>query len=472
MKQSRPNLLFLFADQWRRQAVGFMKEDEVITPNIDKFATKSRVYDHGLSCTPLCSPHRAALLTGRYPITTGVFTNCKIGSDVALKEEEICISDVLKKEGYQTAYIGKWHLDVPEQNYEEAPASGARNWDAYTPPGPKRHGFDYWYSYGTFDKHLEPHYWQDSPEMVKVNEWSVQHETDKAIEYMKNHKDKGPFSLFVSWNPPHSPYDEVPEKYKKIYEDKEITLRPNVSEGPFSAHTGEALGGTQEELIEKTKNYFAAITGIDEHFGRLLSFLREEGLEENTIVVLSADHGDLMGSHGMMAKHVWYEESVGIPFIIRWPEKIQEGRDTEAMVNSVDVMPTLLGLMGIDIPETVQGSDLSFNMIGEEGKVPEVAFLAGYPGRDVFLEAFKKANQDPTTKGWRVARTTRYSYVIHAGYWPEDNEIVRYLYDNVEDPYQLKPLEIADPKEHPVASKLEQALIEWLEEVEDPFKLD
>lgn len=471
MNQSRPNLLFLFADQWRRQAMGFMEEDDVITPNIDEFAGKSRVYDHGLSCTPLCSPHRAALLTGKYPISNGVFTNCKIGSDVALKEEEICISDVLKKEEYQTGYIGKWHLDVPEQNYKKTPMSGARNWDAYTPPGPKRHGFDYWYSYGTFDHHLEPHYWQDSPEMIKIDEWSVQHETDKAIEYMKEHKDKGPFSLFVSWNPPHSPYDIVPEKYKKLYEDKEITLRPNVMDGPFRAHTGEGLGGTKEELIQKTKDYFAAITGIDENFGRLLAYLKEAGLEENTIVVLSADHGDLMGSHGMMAKHVWHEESVGIPFIIRWPEKIEEGRDKATMINSVDVMPTLLGLMGLSIPDTVEGADLSFSMTGEKGEAPEVAFLAGYPGRDVFLEAFKNANQDPRSKGWRAARTTRYTYVIHAGYLPNDEKVIKYLYDNVEDPYQQNPLELANPNDHPIAKKLDQALWDWIKSVGDPFQI-
>lgn len=472
MSQSRPNLVFLFADQWRSQAIGFMNQDDVITPNMDHFAMQSRVYEHGLSCTPLCSPHRAALLTGRYPITTGVFTNCKIGSDVALKESEICISDILKNQGYQTAYIGKWHLDVPEQNYHPSPESGARDWDAYTPPGPKRHGFDFWYSYGTFDKHLAPHYWKDDPQMVEIDQWSVEHETDMAIEYMKNHKDKGPFSLFVSWNPPHSPYDHLPEKYKKIYENKDITLRPNVPDGPFKAHTGEELGGNREELIQKTKDYFGAITGIDENFGRILTFLKQEGLADNTIVVLSADHGDLMGSHGMMAKHVWYEESVGIPFIIRWPEKIQPSRDKQTLVNSVDVMPTLLGLMDIKIPDTVQGTDVSAGMLGNDQNVPEVAFLAGYPGRDVFLEAFKKANLEPTTKGWRAARTTRYTYVIHAGYWPEDINTVRYLYDNVEDPYQLNPLIIENPKDHPIADHLENALKEWLSQVQDPFLLN
>lgn len=472
MNQSRPNLVFLFADQWRGQAIGFMNQDDVITPNIDNFATQSRVYEHALSCAPLCSPHRAALLTGRYPITTGVFTNCKIGSDVALKQDEICISDILKKEGYQTGYIGKWHLDVPEQNYSPFPESGAKNWDAYTPPGPKRHGFDYWYSYGTYDQHLEPHYWKDNSKMIEVNEWSVKHETDMAIKYIKDHKDKGPFSLFVSWNPPHSPYDQLPEKYKKIYENKEITLRPNVPQGPFRAHTGEELGGTQEQLVQKTKDYFGAITGIDENFGRILTFLKEQDLADNTIIVLSADHGDLMGSHGMMAKHVWYEESIRIPFLIRWPEKIRPARDKETLVNSVDVMPTLLSVMGMEIPDTVQGTDLSAGMLGEKGEVPEIAFLACYPGRDVFLEAFKNVNQDATSKGWRAARTTRYTYVVHAGYWPDDKKTMRYLYDNEEDPYQLNPLNIEGSKSHSVANELEKALKEWLEKVQDPFQLD
>lgn len=469
MTDKKPNILFIFADQWRSQAIGFTGEDQVITPNIDQFAKESRVYEHGLSCTPVCSPHRAALFTGKYPITTGVFTNCKIGAEIGLSGDEIGIADVLKEQGYQTGYIGKWHLDVPEQNYEENPVSGATAWDAYTPPGPKRQGFDYWYSYGTFDRHLEPHYWKNTHEQIKINKWSVEHETQKAMDYIKASKDKGAFTLFMSWNPPHSPYDEVPQQYKDIYKDLNIKLRPNVTDGPFKAHTGEEMGGNRETLIEKTKDYFAAISGIDENFGKLLDFLKEEGLEDDTIVVLSADHGDLMGSHGMMAKHVWYEESVNIPFIIRWPDKIKPGTDKVTLVNSVDVMPTLLGLADINIPSTVEGTDLSKTALGGDVSVPEVAFLAGYPGRDVFLRAFEKANQHPTTKGWRAARTTRYTYVIHTGYWPEEDICIRYLYDNQEDPYQLNPLIIEDASQNPIANELENALKDWLKEVKDPF---
>ena len=205
----QPNLIYLFADQWRRQAVGYEGEDEVLTPNIDAFAEESVVFSNAVTCSPLCSPHRASLLTGRYPMSTGVYTNCKIGADVMLSPDEICISDVLAEEGYDTGYIGKWHLDLPELNVTDQPESGANGWDAFTPSGPKRHGFQYWYSYGAWDEHLSPHYWQDSPKKIKVNTWSAKHETDKAIDFMKKHDCEKPFALFVSWNPPHSPFDRI-----------------------------------------------------------------------------------------------------------------------------------------------------------------------------------------------------------------------------------------------------------------------
>src|SRR5690625_4268409 len=200
MIQRQPNILYVFADQWRRQAVGYAEEDPVVTPNIDRFAKESMVFSQAVTCTPLCSPHRASLLTGKYPLSTGVYTNCKVGADVMLREEETCMSDVLKQAGYQTGYIGKWHLDLPEKNHTDNPESGAEGWDAYTPPGPKRHGFDYWYSYGAWDSHLAPHYWQDSPEKIQVDQWSVEHETDRAIAFIQNRKKEQPFALFVSWS--------------------------------------------------------------------------------------------------------------------------------------------------------------------------------------------------------------------------------------------------------------------------------
>lgn len=471
MTAQKPNLLFVFADQWRRQAVGFMKEDPVLTPNIDNFAKESLVFDNATSSCPLCSPHRAALFTGKYPLSTGVFTNCKPDLEIMLKPEEICIGDVLKEKGYNTGYIGKWHLDVPEVRYDENPVSGASNWDAFTPPGPKRHGFDFWYSYGAFDKHLAPHYWRDTSEMIKINKWSVEHETDVAIDYIKSCGKDKPFALFLSINPPHSPYDEVPEKYKAIYRDMDIKLRPNVIVEDVKCHTGEVMKSGKDNIIEAAKNYFAAITGIDENFGRLIDELKRKGLYENTIIVLSADHGDMMGSHGMMAKHVWYEESIGIPYIMRWPQKIKSGR-TDALLNSMDVMPTLLGLMGFSVPDSVEGTDFSKVLTENQEDRVTSAFISAYPGRDIFVKAFSEKGANILEYGWRGVKTKKYTYVINKGYFPEDNELERLLFDNESDPYQLNPIKIQNPKENPIACELENELKKHIHKINDPFKIE
>ncbi len=181
--KKRPNLLYVFLDQWRYQAMGHVGADQVKTPNMDRFAQESVDCTEAISTFPLCSPHRASLLTGKYPFSLGMWTNCKIGlSEVLmLKPQETCIGNVLKDAGYETGYIGKWHLDASEQNFEKHPVSGARYWDAYTPPGERRQGFDYWLSYGAWDQHLDPHYWEDTPKQIKPGCWSPIFETDKAI---------------------------------------------------------------------------------------------------------------------------------------------------------------------------------------------------------------------------------------------------------------------------------------------------
>ena len=125
------------------------------------------------------------MLSGLYPLSTGVFTNCKTGAHVKLSPSTLCISDVLKANGYKTGYIGKWHLDEPEFNNCDNPSSGATYWDAYTPPGKRRHGFDFWYAYNAYDSHLHPHYWHDDERMIQVDKWSVEHETDIALDFLK-----------------------------------------------------------------------------------------------------------------------------------------------------------------------------------------------------------------------------------------------------------------------------------------------
>lgn len=459
------NLLFVFADQWRAGAMGYAMEDPVSTPCMDDFCSDSTYCDNAFSTFPVCTPHRASLITGKYPLSTGVFTNCKTGLSMRLPDEEVGIAQVLKENGYQTAYIGKWHLDEPEQNRCSQPASGARDWDAFTPPGPRRHGFDYWYSYGTYDVHLKPHYWEDTPKMIEVNEWSAQHETTKAIEYLDTIRDKNtPFALYLSWNPPHSLYDQVPQKYLDLYSD--ISLKDNIQLENIHHHTGEQVPHTKEELEQITKQYYAAVSGLDEQFGRLVQYLKEHGLYEDTVIVLSADHGDMMGSHGLMGKHVWYEESIHIPFVVHVPGNSKKRCRT--CIGSQDMMPTILGILGIPIPSTVEGEDCSSYIMTNQEDLEKVSYLCACPGRDVFLQNFERAGKDPKTYGWRAVRTQDYTYVMELGY-----DVVpvpkRYLYCTAADPHQKNPLKLDVPENVFLAKSLEQGILRWMQQHHDGF---
>ena len=463
--EKKLNLLFIFADQWRRSAVGFAKADPVHTPNIDRFAARSFVFTNAVSACPLCSPHRASLLTGRQPLSTGVFTNCKTGLSMRLNDDEICISDVLHNRGYKTAYIGKWHLDEPEGNNSSQPRSGAERWDAYTPPGPRRHGFEMWHSYGAWDDHLHPHYWENSPEKIRVNQWSPEHETDTAIGWIGKQTD--PFCLFMSWNPPHSPYSEVPEKYLKLYDPRSLPLRSNVLTGNIHQHTGEEMPMDELELRRTTCQYYAAVSGLDEQFGRIIQTLKDKDLLDSTVVVLSSDHGDMMGSHGLMAKHVWHEESIGIPLVIGGAG-IQPGTGG-TVTGSADMMPTLLSLLGQPIPDTVEGEDCSASLKGIMDR-EKSCLIATCPGRDIFLKEFAGAGMDPRSSGWRALRTEGYTYVVDAGYSPVARRpLTRLLYDLKNDPFQMHPSVFTRSSLRGNANSFEQELRDLLIKYNDPF---
>ncbi|MCH4886188.1 sulfatase [Acidaminobacter sp. JC074] len=461
MKQ--PNLIYIFADQWRRHAISSYNQDPVITPNFDEFIRESAHTKHAISCCPLCSPHRSSLLTGRYPLETGVWTNCKVGLDVELDTSIKSIADYLNDAGYKTGYIGKWHLDLPELNKSPVPLSGAQGWDAFTPPGRGRMGFEYWYSYGAMDNHLSPHYWEDSHEKIHINQWSPQHETDKAIDFI--HRQKSPFALFVSWNPPHNPYDVVPDKYRSLYDKDKIKLRDNVLYNSIGHHTDPKEATSQDELLTMTRDYYAAVTGIDEQFGRILSTLEVLDIDENTIVVVSSDHGDMMGSHGLIGKHVWYEEAINIPWMIRWPCKINPG-EFSGVINSVDQMPTLLSLM--DVPfDPVSGMDCSDNLL-ELSPSRHSAFIHAYPGRAAVVKSFKEKGLNNLSYGWRGVRNQRYTLVADRGYKPVEVKTEYFYYDLISDPLQVSPMKY-QKNESEILDEMYSELMSYLESTNDPF---
>ena len=248
-----PNIIYVFPDQYRNQAMGFWRQDgfrdkvnfegdPVHTPNLDAFARESMVLSSAQSNCPLSSPHRGMLLTGMYPNKSGVPLNCNSTRPISsLREDAECIGDVFSKAGYDCAYFGKLHADFPTPNDPEHPGQYVEEkrpaWDAYTPKE-RRHGFNYWYSYGTFDEHKNPHYWDTDGKRHDPKEWSPLHESGKVISYLKNDGNvrdtKKPFFIMVGMNPPHSPYrslNDCEEQDFNLYKDQpldSLLIRPNV----------------------------------------------------------------------------------------------------------------------------------------------------------------------------------------------------------------------------------------------------
>jgi len=451
------NLLIVFPDQMRAQAQQFMGEDPVLTPTLDRFAGESLVFTQAVSNYPLCSPYRGSLMTGRYPFGHGVTGNCNDQGTrygLELRTGERCWSDVLKESGYSLGYIGKWHLDSPRRPYVKCSNNTEKEaWNEWTPPG-RRHGFDFWYAYGTYDQHMKPMYWDakaDRDGAHWVDQWGPEHETELAIRYIKNEggtyrdPDK-PFALVVSMNPPHMPYDQMPQRYLDMYRARPVeTLcnRPNIP--PAGTRWGDYYR-------KNIKGYLAMTTGVDEQFGRILHALRELGLEKDTIVFFTSDHGNCLGIHEEISKNNSYAESVRVPFLLRWPGRIKPRRD-DLLISTSDICPTLLDLMGFGaaIPKSVEGTSHARLILTGRG---------GRPSAQLYLEI----PYGRSAQGHRGVRTSRYTLTIarEAGK-PEQTT----LFDDLKDPYQMK--NIAPDNPFFVKELIEEDLVPWLKKTRDPW---
>lgn len=457
-KEKRPNLLFVFADQYRKQSLGFLKEDPVHTPNIDALARNGVHFCNAVGNHPLCSPYRGMLMTGKYPLSNGVVSNCHSGRTKAgnyLKKDDVCFSDVLSNNGYNAAYIGKWHLDGPQPTAPGVPAV----WDSWC-PFDRRHGFDFWYSYGADNNHFHPHYWRTDAkrdEKHYVNQWSPEHEADVINDYFENrdgsYRDNNkPFTLFWSINPPHTPFKMVPDKYKKAYEGKDakdLLNRPNVM---FEDNKEIKAGDHNvDRQLNQAPDYFAMVNGVDEQIGRVVDKLKEEGLYENTIIVFSADHGEMLGSHGLMHKNIWFKEAYEIPFIVHYPKAIR-AKEEDLLISVPDYMPTLLGLMGLGdkVPEDLEGKDYSNVFFDKEVNRPDCQLYFG---------------SDPA-KPWtgkRGIRTMEYTLAINK---LKDGSLRHYLYHDTKDPYQMKNIWGENPS---LDEQLDDRLFTLLKEMNDPW---
>ena len=453
-RPQKPNLLFVLTDQWRRQAAGFMNDDPVLTPNVDRFAERAAVFSHAVATVPVCTPDRAVLITGNYPLTNGVLAN-----DMRLDENSQSLGVACKKAGYHTGYIGKWHID------------GKRE---FTPPGKRRQGFDFWHKSIYHAPFNQPYYIQDNPEQIKVEGWAPTYATDTAIGFMKENQ-AHPFALVVSYAPPHNGGGKgmedsftpgmldkdkkqkygygykAPAEFEAPYRTDEFSARPrrpNVKPVNGKFESAPAMPG-----------YFGSITALDHEFGRLMDHLKKTGLDKNTIVIFTSDHGEMMGSQGRMTKGNWYDESAGVPCLIGGagikPQRI------EAPFGAVDVMPTLLGVMGVEKPP-MDGADFSPLLMGKNMDVPEFTFLT-----------FIKGGAPEIYRQWRAVYSERYTYVA-VGDWPGWNSTKipqnggAALYDREKDPYQMNPIYRGQGQDE-LMDQMRTALVEYLKSQDDPF---
>lgn len=459
VKRDTPNLVIVFPDQMRGSAMGFLGGEPVITPNLDRFAAQSLVLTQAVSNWPVCSPYRAMLMTGMYPHANKVVSNCTSKTapyNCELQESDRCWSDVLKDNGYSLGYIGKWHLDSPRKPYIDCRNNrGDVKWNEWCPPH-RRHGFDFWHSYGTYDWHLEPMYWDTDATrdgFRYVDQWGPEHEADLAVKYIRNEDGQyreadQPFALVVSMNPPHMPYQYVPQKYVDRYEGRSLDDllhgRPNIR--PQGTKWGDY---TRKHM----RNYYAMITGVDEQFGRILKALKQTGVEENTIVLFTADHGDCLGMHDEITKTNPYEEALIVPFLLRWPGRIEPRKD-KLLLSVPDIYPTLLDLMGLadDIPDTVQGVSHASLFVSGKGKRPTSAL-------------YMKIPHSRPSWGQRGVRTDGYTLIIDRA---TNRPAKTILFDNTADPFQLKNV----AAEHPdLVSKLtREELLPALKRVGDPWR--
>ena len=431
---NRPNIIFIFSDQQRYSALGCAGNSVVRTPAFDRLASEGVLFEHAFSSCPICSPYRAQILTGRYSHKNGVMDN-----EYALADDQTTLAQSLKAVGYRTGYIGKWHL----------------GYGPYTPE--KRYGFDYMAANNCEHEHNSIRYHENEEGPFPVDTWGPTGLTDLAMQFIESHKrqeNEDPFLLMMSWGPPHWPYDQYPEKHK-VYDPEEVDLPPNVP---------EAMAAFARKEIA---DYYGNVSALDEEMGRLMDWLEAQGLRENTILCYSSDHGDHLSSHGYgkpgdqwlhhskrASKATPYEESVHVPFILSYPKGVQAGQTSDVLFNSVDVMPTLLSLAGVEVPDGVQGTDISHAVRGGEGPEPDSAYLQilgpGWPHRGDWVGF------------WRGLRTHRWTYARWLG-----GDV--WLFDRQNDPFEMQNL-AGKPEHKETQQQLEQRLQQWIKDTDDPFE--
>jgi arylsulfatase A-like enzyme len=403
--QRRPNVLILFADDLRADALGCYGNPYVITPNIDRLATEgtqfTRAYILGGDQGAVCAPSRAMLLSGK--------SFFRVSDKL---KGELTLPDYLRKNGYETFMTGKWH------NEKEVVARGFDQARNLMFAGMSDH-----FQVPTQDLRPDGTFTE-----VTRKGFSTDIFGETAMQFLDQHDPKKPFFAYIPFTAPHDPRSPLPQ-YRKLYDEKGVPLPANFMPlHPFSF--GNSMGirdeflaaypRTPETIRSQTAEYYGLITHLDEVIGKILAKLKEKGLEENTLVIFAADNGLALGSHGLLGKQNLYEHSMHVPLIVKG-RRIPAGRQSDAFVYLLDLFPTLCSYAGLPVPAGMDGKDLNPVLSGKSDGVRSELFTA--------YMSFQRSVRDGR---YKLIRYPKVNYTQ--------------LFDLEHDPWELANL--ADKPEH------------------------
>jgi choline-sulfatase len=434
--QKKHNLICIVTDDQAKWSVGAYGNKESRTPHQDRLAREGMRFTRAIVATPVCSPSRASFLTGRYGTQVGItdwISPKEAQAGVGLPPDTITWMEVLQRAGYRTGLVGKWHLGMLPQFH------------------PTKHGFDHFCGFlGGGNKPMDPVLEVNGKE-TKVTGPLPDLLVDNALEFVKDNKDR-PFALMLNFRAPHLPYGPVPDVDAAPFKDLDPTI-PNFP------------GLNVKQVKTWTRDYYASIHSIDRNLGRLLKFLDESGLAENTIVVFTSDHGYNIGHHGLNTKGnaTWiaaghkgrrpnmFDTSLQVPLIVRWPRVVRPGATSDALVSNIDTHATVLGMLGVPSPKDYrqEGEDFSPILRGEQTR-----------WRDAVFAQYDMHNGDKAMM--RTVRTDRW-HLVRQYLRNQPDE----LFDVQSDPDEAKNL-YDDPRHREVREQLQRRLEEWMRGVDDP----
>ncbi len=406
----RPNFVFILTDDQRYDALSCMGHPFLKTPNIDRIGREGAIFRNAFVTTALCAPSRGSFLTGKYAHSHGVRNN-----GIQFDDSQPTFPSVLKQSGYETAFIGKWHMAGQE--------------------GP-RQGFDYWFSFRGQGAYYNPTV-NENGEVRRVGTYMTDLLTNKAVEWLRKPRNS-PFCLYLSHKAVHGPFEPA-VRHRKLFSDAKIERPASMADtlegkpawvklGMEPGHDSKGALTDPAKFDELVQDYCRTLVAVDEGVGSVLNALDEIGQLDDTVIVFCGDNGYFLGEHNRVDKRAIYEESIRIPMVMRYPKAIEAGTEVGGMVLNIDLCPTFLDLAGVKAPEGVQGSSFRPLLRGKARGWRE----------DWLYEYFweKGYSRTPTITG---VRTERYVYAEY----PEIDDISE-LYDLKEDPTQLHNL-IDDP---------------------------